>query len=210
MENLSIQWLTVLGLEPGATLDEIKEAHRDLAKVWHPDRFGHDLRLRAKAEERLKEINGAYEGLMARVRARAGRPQASARPGKPAGAQSRVVQQPPPAPNVHNRHVRMPLPYVDVRFGVGRGQLVDLSLSGGQFITDVAPVVGTEATLLLEAHRQMLALPSRVIRVSATTPAVPSSPARWAVSVAFVNLSGREQQAIPHFYSLLLDATRKR
>ena len=29
-------------------------------KVWHPDRFGSDARLRAKAEEKLKQINQAY------------------------------------------------------------------------------------------------------------------------------------------------------
>ena len=32
-----------------------------MAKVWHPDRFGHDERLQKKAQEKLKEINEAYE-----------------------------------------------------------------------------------------------------------------------------------------------------
>ena len=40
---------------------ELKAAHRDLAKVWHPDRFLHDPRLQEKAQEKLKEINEAYE-----------------------------------------------------------------------------------------------------------------------------------------------------
>lgn len=31
-----------------------------MVKVWHPDRFGDDLRLRQKAETKLKEINEAY------------------------------------------------------------------------------------------------------------------------------------------------------
>jgi hypothetical protein len=52
--------LDVLALRPGATLAEIKEAYRDLVKVWHPDRFGSDARLRQKAEDKLKEINRAY------------------------------------------------------------------------------------------------------------------------------------------------------
>src|SRR6185312_4879109 len=39
----------------------MKSAHRDLAKVWHPDRFLHDPRLQEKAQEKLKEINEAYE-----------------------------------------------------------------------------------------------------------------------------------------------------
>ena len=52
--------LEVLGLAADATPAEIKAAHRDLVKVWHPDRFGSDARLRAKAEEKLKQINQAY------------------------------------------------------------------------------------------------------------------------------------------------------
>jgi DnaJ domain len=55
--------LDVLALRPGATAAEIKEAYRDMVKVWHPDRFGSDLRLRQKAEDRLKQINLAYQVL---------------------------------------------------------------------------------------------------------------------------------------------------
>src|SRR5712671_3878093 len=55
----------VLGLEPGTSLEEVKSAYRDLVNVWHPDRFGHNERLRSKAEEQLKEINRAHEYLLA-------------------------------------------------------------------------------------------------------------------------------------------------
>jgi hypothetical protein len=51
----------LLGLKPGVSSGELKAAHRDLAKVWHPDRFVHDPRLQEKAQEKLKEINEAYE-----------------------------------------------------------------------------------------------------------------------------------------------------
>ena len=37
--------------------------YRDLVKVWHPDRFGSDPRLRSKAEEKLAQINDAYRAL---------------------------------------------------------------------------------------------------------------------------------------------------
>ncbi len=57
--------LRVLGLAPGATEQAIKEAHRDLVKVWHPDRFGTDARLREKAQEKLKELNAAFDQLRA-------------------------------------------------------------------------------------------------------------------------------------------------
>lgn len=53
----------LLGVRPGASRQELKAAYRDLTKVWHPDRFAHDPRLQQKAEEKLKEINKAYEQL---------------------------------------------------------------------------------------------------------------------------------------------------
>lgn len=56
--------LELLGLKPGASAQEIKAAYRDLAKVWHPDRFAHDARLQEKAQNKLKEINEAYEALV--------------------------------------------------------------------------------------------------------------------------------------------------
>jgi hypothetical protein len=57
---LTNEALGVLALRPGASAVEIKGAYRDLVKVWHPDRFGSDPRLRDKAEDKLKQINEAY------------------------------------------------------------------------------------------------------------------------------------------------------
>ena len=50
----------VLGVEAGATLEDVKSAFRDLAQVWHPDRFPIGSRLRDKAERNLKRITEAY------------------------------------------------------------------------------------------------------------------------------------------------------
>jgi len=52
--------LRVLGLDANATGPEIKQTYRDLAKAWHPDRFPNDPILRSNAQEKIKEINGAY------------------------------------------------------------------------------------------------------------------------------------------------------
>ena len=57
---LTNEALDILALRPGASAVEIKGAYRDLVKVWHPDRFGSDPRLREKAEDKLKQINEAY------------------------------------------------------------------------------------------------------------------------------------------------------
>ncbi len=52
-----------LDLKPGANFDDVKSAYRELAKVWHPDRFGHDAKLKERANIKLGEINAAYERL---------------------------------------------------------------------------------------------------------------------------------------------------
>lgn len=57
----------ILGVPSDATQEQIHQAYRDLSKVWHPDRFGDDLRLRQKADEQLKQINAAYAALKRRV-----------------------------------------------------------------------------------------------------------------------------------------------
>ncbi len=60
------QYFEILELQPGATPAEVKTAYRDLAKVWHPDRFRSDSpRLKSKAAEKLSEINEAYEKIRA-------------------------------------------------------------------------------------------------------------------------------------------------
>ena len=50
----------VLGVRRDATPDEIKKAYRSLAKKYHPDNFT-DPSQRARAEEKMKEINLAYD-----------------------------------------------------------------------------------------------------------------------------------------------------
>jgi hypothetical protein len=71
--------LSVLGLGPGATPDEIGEAYRRLAKRWHPDRAAG-----TEAEARMAQINVAHDLLRAGARHRAAprRPEPP-RPGRP-------------------------------------------------------------------------------------------------------------------------------
>ena len=51
------KYYEILGLNLGASEEEIKQAYRDLVNVWHPDRFSDNERLEEKASEKLKEIN---------------------------------------------------------------------------------------------------------------------------------------------------------
>ena len=106
----------LLGVKPGVSSGELKAAHRDLAKVWHPDRFTHDPRLQEKAQEKLKEINEAYDLLSS-------------------GKTPRPAPPPPrPAETVYTAAVeRRPAP----RGGSGRTAIVFLFLFAAVFAVTI-------------------------------------------------------------------------
>jgi tetratricopeptide (TPR) repeat protein len=53
---------SVLGVNQNATDDEIKRAYRDLARKYHPDNYQNNP-LADLAEEKMKEINEAYDAI---------------------------------------------------------------------------------------------------------------------------------------------------
>ena len=55
----------ILDLDHEASMSEAREAYIDMARVWHPDRFTDNPRLRKKAEEKFKEINISYAEIRA-------------------------------------------------------------------------------------------------------------------------------------------------
>jgi len=59
----------VLGIREGASEDEIKAAYRELVKKYHPDQYQNNP-LAKLAEEKLREINEAYDYLMKNASAR--------------------------------------------------------------------------------------------------------------------------------------------
>lgn len=53
---------SVLGVSPNASDEEIKKAYRELARKYHPDNYQNNP-LADLAEEKMKEINEAYEAI---------------------------------------------------------------------------------------------------------------------------------------------------
>ena len=53
----------VIGVKPGATKKEIKEAYNQLVKKYHPDKYRED-HMKELAEQKMKEINEAYDTLI--------------------------------------------------------------------------------------------------------------------------------------------------
>ena len=61
------KYFAILGLAPGADFAEIKAAYRKLSMQYHPDKVGHlGEEFKKVAEEKMKEINNAYEYLKRR------------------------------------------------------------------------------------------------------------------------------------------------
>lgn len=56
--------LQVLGLSGDASDDEVALAYRELAQMLHPDKFGENKRLRARAEQQMRRINEARDVLL--------------------------------------------------------------------------------------------------------------------------------------------------
>jgi hypothetical protein len=63
MDDLE-QAYEILEISSDASVDEIKQAFRELAQIWHPDRYAYNPRLQQKAESKFKDINFAYQKLM--------------------------------------------------------------------------------------------------------------------------------------------------
>src|ERR1019366_10213003 len=55
--------LELFDLPDAFTEAQLKQAYHDLVQVWHPDKHSHNARLQRKADEKMKEINQAYEVL---------------------------------------------------------------------------------------------------------------------------------------------------
>lgn len=79
--------LGVLGLGADAGRDEISAAYRELAQMLHPDKYGDNKRLRARAEQQMRALNEARDVLLkgARTASRgSARPSGGARRGSAA------------------------------------------------------------------------------------------------------------------------------
>ena len=53
-----------LGVSPNDSDETIKKAYRELAKKYHPDKFADNPSAAELANEKMKEINSAYDEIV--------------------------------------------------------------------------------------------------------------------------------------------------
>jgi curved DNA-binding protein CbpA len=59
------EYCKILGVDSSVTAEELKKVYRELVKEWHPDRLLHNPSLHKTAQQKLQEINEAYDQLQA-------------------------------------------------------------------------------------------------------------------------------------------------
>ena len=127
MNNLD-PYYQILGLEPGASLEAVNRAYKDLAFVWHPDRIPQDNpRLLEKAVKKFQQINDAREKLRS---IQQHKKQSKYTPPK------QQPRTPPRTESVHYQHNSYKRPYYKDLTGadLSRADLREKDLSGRNMI----------------------------------------------------------------------------
>ena len=78
----------VLGVARNASEQEIKTAYRNLAKKYHPDNFATSPDLAAVAEEKMREVNEAYDAAIREVKSGGASPAGASSAGASSAQQS--------------------------------------------------------------------------------------------------------------------------
>jgi len=66
MKNL-FSCYDMFGLSPGASIEDIKKAYKDMLAVWDPSKYANDPRLLNKAHDMIKKYTDCYNDLMSIV-----------------------------------------------------------------------------------------------------------------------------------------------
>lgn len=134
------KYYKILELPPDASLSDVNRSYKDLVRVWHPDRFAGDPRMQEKTEEKLKEINIAYQNIVASYKFQA-------RPSAGTASDTTSKQLPPdeavPYPYAHIRS--FPFAFVLCLLGI----IVGMSMAEVVRVYIGIDVTGMKASLIV-------------------------------------------------------------
>jgi hypothetical protein len=173
-----------LGVDPDASWEAIRQAYKDLVRVWHPDRFQSDPELQERAEQQLKRINEAYFTLknshVDRGRPPEPAPQPEqAEPDPTAGVGPRTRAGPRPHARPHrfswNLQFRWPIR------AAWLGLMCLAALVTGNFPLKVLQVPTLDSPILRDGQsRPVMPMPSRLVSPFGGRPATADELSSWA------------------------------
>ncbi|HXS75979.1 MAG TPA: J domain-containing protein [Terracidiphilus sp.] len=223
--------LQTLGLGSHALPHDIESTYLTLVKVWHPDRFAHDQRLRTEAEEKLKEINAAHDYLLTHPKQEPPRP--APRTDKPptpmeAGSldfegEETEGEETEEIRRIFRRRQKSKVPAILLKVGLAIGAvavIVILWLTGDSILSSNALTSRAWDQLKLEvahdfavhftsgASAQPQATPATPVAVPATPPATPPPPAVAPAGAAATNGNpGKHVQTVKPYITAGLSPT---
>jgi DnaJ domain len=158
----------VLELTPGANEEAVRDARKLLAKVWHPDRHANDPELEKRAQQKLADINTAFEAIRDAKFPPAGaaKAKADAKP-DPVGV-AKVAAKPEPSPPKAESNLEM-VPRRRVRWSViflllaavGAGAYFAILKLGAKAQTVMATVPADAAVVVADADAA-IAVPTTI------------------------------------------------
>jgi len=171
----------VLEVTPGANEEAVRDARKLLAKVWHPDRHANDPELEKRAQQKLADINTAFEAIRdakfptpGAAKAKTAAPKAEASPGSVAAVpKPEARSEPAPESNlelVPRRRVRWSVIFL-LLAAVGAGAYFAI-LKLGAKAESVTPVVIADAATVATVVDAATAVAPTTVEDAATTPAV--------------------------------------
>ena len=196
----------VLGVDPGASDEEVKAAFRRKAEIYHPDRYrDRPADVQDEAARMMQELNEARDKIVRQRSSSTGETPSSASPGD---SPSRPPPQPSPAPSESQPH-RQPVAKSesDDRSGLGQVMwMVLLVLSLGAFVvvavvSTVGSSEGQDSSTSAATGAAPSSRPSPVTErtttstTTTTTATPPSTSATLATSVASESIDGRSLPA---------------
>jgi len=199
--------LQALGLGTHATSDEIESTYRTLVKVWHPDRFAHDPKLREDAEEKLKEINSAHDYLLANPKRQTQRPPerppAPERPSVPPDFEFEA-EETEEIRRILRKRDRSRIPAILVKLGFALGAVAFIALLwvvGDSFLSNNQYTARAWDQLKLEVQHDVVKHfgPSDAEQARSVVPApFPSSPSTPEQASSAKKTTAPLKSAVPH------------
>ena len=160
----------LLGVSPGASLEEVTQAYRALVQIYHPDRYADaPPRVQEEANKRMQALNAAYDELRRSTR------RTAADRSPPPGSHARPPRREPPPPPRQQEPKAAVVYFVDGAPRFHSGDVAPLGFEGDgtelQQVSDARQCrkLNAELTLWFASQKRNASLAAKQLYNSWTT-----------------------------------------